>query len=131
MDRDFGRTNRRALRQLANAAWDRELSNELRTLDASFAAWKTGQLTPHSLSSRIHEFHDGPARDLYVLYTRMHPSQLVARAIARDILAEAEVPQSLLIDLATAINYYRSAPPLPTEDYDDGVGNADSSSPAS
>lgn len=131
MTRDFGRANRRALRQLANTAWDRELSNELRTLDASFDAWKMAQLTPHALSARIHEFHHGPARDLYVLYTRIHPSQLVARAVAHGLLAEDEVPDSLLSELAAAIDYYRREPSIPTEDHDEGEHQADSSSPAS
>jgi hypothetical protein len=109
MHRDFTRAERRQLRELAGLAWDRERGAELAELEAAFRQWRAGELSPHELSDRIHRFHNGAARELYVLYTsRIHPSQLVARAVAADILAESEVPAELLPALASAIEFYRT-----------------------
>ena len=117
MHRDFGRGTRRILRQLANTAWDRELDTELKVLATSFADWKAGELGPHELSDRIHTFHHGAARELYGLYTRVHPPELVARAVGLGILSENEVPPDLREALANGIQYYRSAhPPLDDDD---------------
>jgi len=108
MNRDLGRRLRRQLRQLADLAWERELSNELSNLATSFDEWKAGKLEPHELSDRIHKFHHGGARELYGLYTRVHPLQLVVRAVGLGVLAESEVPAELLTDLAPAIESYRT-----------------------
>jgi len=113
MQRDFGRGTRRVLRQLANTAWERELNAELTTLAASFAEWKSGSLGPHELSDRIHTFHHGAARALYGLYTRVHPPELVARAVGLGILSESEVPPDLREALTGAIQYYRTESSAP------------------
>jgi hypothetical protein len=118
MHGDFGRGTRRILRQLANTAWERELDAELKVLASSFAEWKAGELGPHELSDRIHTFHHGAARDLYGLYTRVHPAELVARAVGLGILSEDEVPPHLREALANGIQYYRSEPPIPLDDDD-------------
>jgi hypothetical protein len=109
MDRDsFDRQERRMLRQLAGLAWERELASELTQLSDAFAAWRAGQLGPHELSDRIHEFHNGAARDLYGLYTRVHPSQLVARAIGRGLVSDRDAPSSLVAKLAKSVEFYRA-----------------------
>ena len=107
MHHDFGRATRRVLRQLANTAWERELGAELTALASSFAEWRSGEIGPHELSDRIHAFHHGAARDLYGLYTRVHPPELVARAVGLGILSEDEVPANLRDALANGIQYYR------------------------
>jgi len=116
MKRDFGRSDRRALRELASSAWERELGAELTILASSFDEWKAGRLSPHELNARIHEFHQGASRDLYALYTRVHPSQLVARAVGHGVLADTEVPGALLAELAGAVEYYRNEPAALAED---------------
>jgi hypothetical protein len=116
MQADFGRGTRRVLRQLANLAWERELNAELRALDNSFAEWKAGVLGPHELSDRIHAFHHGAAQALYVRYTRIHPPELVARAVGLGILSESEVPSHLLDALAKGIQYYQDDAQAPVDD---------------
>jgi hypothetical protein len=114
MTRDFGRHQRRTLRRLTDLAWERELSTELLSLAVCFDEWKAGTLGPHELSDRIHKFHHGAAREQYGLYTRAHPSQLVARAVGLGVLAESDVPAAVLVELARSIEYYRTElqPPL-------------------
>jgi hypothetical protein len=95
------------LRRLAGIAYDRELSRELTRLETSFAEWRAGQRTAHDVSAAIHEFHDGVARDLWVLYNRVDPSSTVPRAVVSGVLAEDEVPTPLLAKLHNALEFYR------------------------
>ena len=108
MDHDsFGRQERRHLRELAGLAWERELAGELRLLADHVDEWRGGRLGPHELSDHIHAFHNGAARELYGLYTRVHPAQLVARAVANELLSENEVHAALLTKLSRSIEFYR------------------------
>ena len=58
----------------------------------------------------MHSFHHGAARELYGRYTRVHPPQLVARAVGLHVLSDTEVPPALLEVFASGIEYYRSRP---------------------
>jgi hypothetical protein len=116
----FTRAEWRHLRDLTSQAWERELGAELARLEEGFAAWRAGALSPHALSHQIHEFHQGPARDLYGIYTRVHPSELVARAVAAGVIREQEVPDELLTKLAQAITYYRTDWPAGREEDEAG-----------
>ena len=94
------KANKRKLRQLAGVAYERELCAELAKLEVEFTRWRAGEIDPFELSDRIHRFHDGPSRDLYVRYTRVPPSQTVASALALQILQEEEVPSEVREQLA-------------------------------
>lgn len=122
MNRDFDRDQRRTLRKLAALAWERELGSELASLASSFDEWNAGRLGAHELSDRVHEFHHGAARELYGLYTRVHTSQLVARAVGLGVLSETEVPEALLAELAQSIEYYRTEPQPPLDGNDSSAG---------
>lgn len=69
----FTRAERKELRRLAGLAYERELAHELTTIEAAFRAWRAGELSPFDLSDRIHAFHNGVARDLFVTYNRWDP----------------------------------------------------------
>ncbi|HLE56900.1 MAG TPA: hypothetical protein VJB15_07445 [Rhodothermia bacterium] len=104
----ISRSEGKLLRRLAGVAYERELARELDRLSAAFDKWKEKQLSAHDVSAAIHEFHNGVARDLYVLYNRIHPAQTVPRAVAAGLLAEHEVPADLLLKLAKTLDFYRS-----------------------
>jgi hypothetical protein len=55
---------KRKLRQLAGLAYERALSDALGRLEREFIRWRKGQCDPFQLEERIHEFHEGIARDL-------------------------------------------------------------------
>jgi hypothetical protein len=101
------KANRRKLRELAGVAYTRELSAELAKLESDFVQWRSGEVNPFELSDRIHRFHDGISRDLYVLYRDLPPSRSVARAVVLQLLQEAEVPAEILSALESAIGFYR------------------------
>jgi DNA primase large subunit len=102
-------TQRKALRRLANLAYERELGAELANLEARFAEWRAQRISAFQISDLIHEFHDGPSRELYKLYGSIDTAYLVARAIAQGLLHEDEAPTEILAKLADLIASYRSA----------------------
>jgi hypothetical protein len=67
---------------------------------------ESGEIDPFELSDRIHRFHDGISRDLYVLYGRLTPVYSVARAVALKVLQEAEVPAEILAALERPLQGY-------------------------
>lgn len=91
---DFlGKAQRKELRRLAALAYERELATELEAVEAQFREWHAGNLDVHELSDLIHQFHDGVARDLYIMYTRGQPGSVVAQAVARNVLHENDLPR--------------------------------------
>jgi len=109
------KANRRKLRELAGMAYTRELAAELSKLERDFALWRSGDIDPFELSDRIHRFHDGISRDLYVLYRDLSPSHSVARAVVLQLLQEAEVPSKILSALEPAIGFMRDQSDEPNE----------------
>jgi len=103
---EFTAAQRKDLRRLAELAYERELNEELGALEESFHQWRCGSINAYDLSQAIHEFHDGPARDLYVRYNRLKPDVLVAHAFARGVLTEKDVALSIRDALQTQIAHY-------------------------
>lgn len=115
------KANRRKLRELSAVAHVRELSAELAKVEDDFARWRRGEMDPFELSDRIHRFHDGASRDVYVTYRDLRPYQAVARAVAYRILERAEIPSDLFATLEPLIHFYEPEdgeslePPSPTQ----------------
>jgi hypothetical protein len=100
------KSNKRRLRALAGTAYTRELGNELANLEIDFSRWRRGEIDPFELSDRIHRFHEGVSRDLYVTYRDLPPDQAVARAVAFGVLERVEVPADLLAAIEQAIQFF-------------------------
>ncbi|HEX6902614.1 MAG TPA: hypothetical protein VF789_23040 [Thermoanaerobaculia bacterium] len=100
------KANRRKLRELAGMAYTRELGRELSKVEDDFARWRRGEIDPFELSDRIHRFHDGPSRDLYVRYHRVPPAQMVSYAVANEILQREEISSDLLEALESLIDFF-------------------------
>jgi len=107
--REFTKSERKKLRALAGEAYARELDRELQDLDSGFSDWRHKHIDAFQLSDLIHEFHQGPSRELFSQYTRLDPGFLVARAFARGLLQESEVPASLREALSSLIEYCRKS----------------------
>jgi len=84
MRRDLTKSQRRRIRELAGIAYARKLSRELTVLEKEFARWRSGAITAHDLDQRIHEFHQGPNRQLFTTYTGGAIELAVAAAIATE-----------------------------------------------
>jgi hypothetical protein len=103
----FTKSERALLRQLASEAWDAELREALLGLYENFGTWADNGMSSFDLTDRIHEFHNGTARDLYKRYTGVDPGFLVSRAIALGVLGEDAVEAKLLSKLAEEIEFIR------------------------
>jgi hypothetical protein len=90
------KTIQKALRYLAGVAYEAELGRALEELFGDFQKWKAGAIDPFELSDRIHQFHDGPSRKIYVRYTsRLDPRFLVEYALDEGLIAETAVPREV------------------------------------
>lgn len=104
------KANRRRLRELAGVAYTRELGTELSKVEEDFARWRRGEINPFELSDRIHRFHNGISRDLYVTYRDLSPHLSVARAVAYGILERTEISPEILAALGPVIEFYDEQP---------------------
>ncbi len=90
---DLSKAVRRAIRELAGLAYERELAAELTKLRAQFDAWGAGQMSPFELEQAVHEFHNGVARQLYNRYSSGSTlPHVVAGAVLRGTLSVVEIP---------------------------------------
>ena len=60
------------------------------------------------MSDKIHDFHDGISRQLFVMYGRLKPDMAVGRAVARDLLSAEELPSGMLTEVEGKIEFFRS-----------------------
>ena len=95
----FTKAESRKLRELAELAYDRELSAGLNELGEDFTRWRANDINAFDLSDAIHEFHNGLSRELWSLYTRLKPPMIVRSALERGVLTASDVPAKLLAKL--------------------------------
>jgi hypothetical protein len=106
---DLPKPVKRAVRELCSLAHERELNRELGLLLESFQQWQQGALDAFELSQRIHQFHQGPARELYVRYVNNSLAELmVARALLDGVIAESDIPDVAREHLLAAAERIRS-----------------------
>lgn len=65
---ELSKSARKAIRDAASIAYERELAQALRDLADVFNEWKAGTLNAFDVSDAIHEFHQGTARELFKQY---------------------------------------------------------------
>ena len=93
---DLTNSQRRRLHELAVLAYQRDLDVELTKLEVEFTRWRAGELSPHELSALIHDFHQGPSRELFSKYDQRFRELNVADAIRRGVLSTDEVGVEIL-----------------------------------
>ncbi len=109
--KEAARNVRREIRLLAAQAYEEELGRELTSLREAFAAWERGEITSGGLSDRIHEFHQGPARALWLRYNLRDRRPAAAYAIASGILDPARVSPAVRAELVSLIESFAPEPP--------------------
>lgn len=87
---------KREMRRLAAMAHEEELRRALLPVAAAFEEWRAGRLGSGELAVRIHEFHHGPARDLYKRYDLQPLHFAVAQGILTGVLERDAVPADVL-----------------------------------
>jgi hypothetical protein len=91
MNPNLTKAQRRQLRELGGIAYERDLSEHLASLESEFGRWRAGEIDAFALSEAIHQFHQGPARELFSSYGTSDVEFAVANAIHRGVLKEEEV----------------------------------------
>ncbi len=64
---------KRRLRQLAGIAYERELRSALKPVEQALADMHAGKRDAFAVAEAIHQFHQKPARELWVRYDQMEP----------------------------------------------------------
>jgi hypothetical protein len=109
MMQDLPKPIKRALRQIMDVAYERDLHRELEKLDQSFAAWRDGTINSFELNEIIHKHHNGPSRELWSRYSYSRDDDMiVASALVEGLIKEEEVPPEVLAALSQQIGFYRS-----------------------
>lgn len=106
-DSRFTKSENRELRELAGAAYEAELGDALDELLAEFGRWKQGEIGPVELSEAIHEYHQGPNRELYKLYNGLPEADLVARAVVLGLLDATKLRPELMEKLESSLDFFR------------------------
>jgi hypothetical protein len=99
---------KRLLRKYAGAAHEEELRRALLPVSDAFKQWERRELGSGELSEIIHQFHQGPARELYVRYNNVRLEMAVAFAITTGVLDRRTIPAELLAHLAGALRFYEN-----------------------
>ena len=97
---------KRSLWQLAAFAHEEELRRALLPLAAVFDQWRAGQLGSGELTEIIHEFHDGPARELWKKYNSGPLEFAVAHAIVSGVIEKEAVPADVIEHCRGAIEFF-------------------------
>jgi hypothetical protein len=118
---DFTKSERKLLREATGYAWEAELGAELMKLLQEFHAWREGRLNVFELSDKIHQFHDGTARELYGRYASDQDEPWkAARAVALGFVSEDRLGESLTAKIAHRIEEYRQISERGAENAGDG-----------
>ena len=98
---------RKALRELADEAHERELAQAVSDLETRFQAWRKGEMSCFELNDLIHKFHNGTSRNIWKRYAYLKPDQSVPSAVACGILKEDEIPPAMLEEMKASIEFFR------------------------
>lgn len=90
--KDMTKSQKRHLKELADKAYEKELSSALETVYRSMQKWKNNEVSCWDVHQEIHHYHDNVARGLYKTYEMLNdPRMGTARALANGTLAISEV----------------------------------------
>ncbi len=88
---ELTKKQKKHIREMAGVAYEREMAAALDKLLAAFQEWKQGGITPFDLDEKIHQYHNGTARELYKQYATGDPDMSVLFALAKGILKIEEI----------------------------------------
>jgi len=93
---EFPKSIEKQFRAFTGALREMELRHALENLKQNFTEWEVGAIDSFELSDRIHAFHNGASREIYVRYTsRLDPRSLVRRALGEALIEPESIPEDL------------------------------------
>jgi hypothetical protein len=99
---------KRVLRDLAERAHEIALRKALTDLGHDFDSWRQGDLDSFELAHRIHEFHQGPDRQIHLRYTRsVDLPFLVVQSVREGLIERDSIPDDVMPYLESTFALYR------------------------
>lgn len=95
------------LRKYKSEAYEIELHRELLKLETSFKKWKAGEISNGELSYRVHEYEQGPSRELYKKYNYGEDDFNVAYAIVTGLLDNENIPDEFINEISGVLSFYQ------------------------
>jgi hypothetical protein len=93
---ELPKTVKKAMRSLVALAHEAELRRALEEVYGNFQEWKSGRIDSFELADRIHEFHDGPNRDVYLRYaSKLDYRWLVGHALENGLIEKTAVAREI------------------------------------
>lgn len=86
------RKTAKQMRELAQLAYERDLSRCVDVLYAQMNEWKDEKMSVWDIVQSIHEFHDKIARGLYRSYVTSDQLLAVAFGVAQGVISINDVP---------------------------------------
>ena len=96
------------MRELAQLAYERDLSRSIEDLQERMKAWEAGKMTVWDLEQDIHIFHNKTARYLYKSYAMTDSIIAVALVVAKGVISLNDVPEEKrkkIQDIAVQMNH--------------------------
>jgi hypothetical protein len=111
MESNLPKSVKKELAAMVYAAHEAALRSELSKLAKHFESWQRGGINSFDLTEHIHEFHDGPNREIYKRFTygrNADLSMLAASALADGLIDDKKVPEEVSPYLEKWLEFYRS-----------------------
>ncbi len=86
---------KKKLRELAEIAYEKELTQYLEELYTHFVDWKNGKIDTFQLDELIHKYHNKDAREAYKSFAYSDIKIHLARAILNNLLTIEEIPDEV------------------------------------
>lgn len=104
---EMKKSQKKHLQGLANRCYEIEVSMALQNLGGNFKKWKNKEITTWELNEKIHQYHNGTARDLYKFYELLKdPRVAVAQAVSKGIIKIEDVQKNCRPLLTSLIEIY-------------------------
>jgi len=107
-EHELPKSVKKALRSLCHLAHEAALRRALEELSQDVDRWKLAKIDSFELADRIHEFHDGPNREIYLRYTsRANLCLLVSHAVHEGLIPKDSVPKEAFPYLENRLSFLR------------------------
>jgi len=97
---ELSKKQRKHVREIAGVAYERAMAAALDKLLTVFQKWKQGKMTPFELDEKLHQYHNGTARELYNQYATGDPDMAVIFALTKEILKIEELNEDVPVFLS-------------------------------
>ena len=91
MHPEFTKADRKHIREMAKLAWERKLRDEIVGIGDAIQKMQSGEISPNEVNDIIHQFHEGPSRELFKLFSDSLPWYAVCRAHYDGVIADDEI----------------------------------------